>query len=195
MSFKVLCLATLVALVPVAAHAEENLPQAQSVKKSPAERRAAIDASAAETLADIYKKYPAARGQIARAAGYAAFHCGGIQLMFLGAGGGEGVAVSHGRKTYMNMIQGKVGLGLGAKETREVWVFTRARAYDRFVNSGWSADASADATAKAGKAGGQIAGAVRMGDEVYVYQFTENGLNAEATVAGSKYSREDELNK
>ena len=195
MHFKALCLSAFVALAPVVGHAQEGIAApAHQPKKSPAERRAAIDKATAKTLAEVYKKYPKARGQIARASGYAVFHTGGIQALFLGAGAGEGVAISHGKKTYMGMIQGKVGLGLGVKDAREVWVFTTPKAYKAFVDSGWSADASAGATAKAGDTGAQVAGAVRLADDVYVYQFSENGLIAEATVAGSKYSKDDELN-
>ncbi|WP_373974823.1 YSC84-related protein [Chitinibacter sp. SCUT-21] len=163
-------------------------------QKTPTQRRADIDKNIQQSLAMVYKKYPDAKAQIAKAAGYAVFKTGGFTAVFLGAGGGEGVAVSKGKKTYMTMIQGKVGLGLGAKETREVLVFTEKSAFDSFVNSGWTADANATAAAKASDKGVGITGAKQVAKGVYVYQFTENGLVAEATVAGSKYSVDKELN-
>ncbi|MBY0446652.1 MAG: hypothetical protein K2Q15_15765, partial [Burkholderiales bacterium] len=105
------------------------------------------------------------------------------------------VAVAAGKRTYMDMLQGKLGIGLGAKETREVWVFTSNEAYNKFISSGWSASGEAGAAAKAGKTGVQIAGAKHLAKDVFVYQFTENGLTAEATVNGSKYMVNDDLNK
>lgn len=167
---------------------------AKPVAKSPAERRAAIDKVTKTTLAQVYQQFPKAKAQIAQAAGYAVFRTGGFTAVFLGAGGGEGAAVAKGKKTYMSMIQGKVGLGLGAKETREVLVFTEKDALDAFISSGWAADANATAAAKAGDKGAGITGAKQVAKGVYVYQFTENGLVAEATIAGSKYSVDKELN-
>jgi lipid-binding SYLF domain-containing protein len=200
MQFKTLLMSAVLVAVPVLGYAQssgEAVQQAQDAKhkKTPVQRRATIDAMARKTLSAVYKKYPQAKSQIEQAAGYAVFHVSGVTAVFLGAGAGEGVAVTGKERTYMSMVQGKVGLGLGVKDAREVWVFTSAKAYDNFVNKGWTADASADATAKTETKGGQIAGAVRLADDVFVYQFTEKGLMAEATVAGSKYSRDDALNK
>lgn len=187
---------SLLALPVLADSAVKQNSAASSVEqKTPAERRAAIDQAAQDTLAQVYKKFPSAKSQIAKASAYAVFRTGGFQAVFVGAGGGDGVAVASGKRTYMDMLQGKVGLGLGAKETREVWVFTSNKAYNKFVTSGWSASGQAGAAAKAGKTGGQIAGAKYLGKDVYVYQFTENGLTAEATVNGAKYMVNRDLNK
>ncbi|AZN35315.1 lipid-binding SYLF domain-containing protein [Iodobacter ciconiae] len=174
---------------------KQSSADSSAEQKTPAERRAAIDQTAQETLAQIYKKYPKAKSQIAKAPAYAVFRTGGFQAVFVGAGGGDGVAVAKGKRTYMNMLQGKVGLGLGAKETREVWVFTSKDAYNKFIYSGWSASGEVGAAAKAGQSGAQIAGAKHLSKDVYVYQFTENGLTAEVTVNGAKYMVSDELNK
>ncbi len=164
-------------------------------QKTPAERRSEIDKASKETLAQVYKQFPSAKSQIAKASAYAVFRTGGFQAMFVGVGGGDGVAVAAGKRTYMDMLQGKLGIGLGAKETREVWVFTSHEAYNKFISSGWNASGEAGAAAKAGKTGAQIAGAKHLSKDVYVYQFTENGLTAEATVNGSKYMVNGDLNK
>ncbi|STQ89853.1 lipid-binding SYLF domain-containing protein [Iodobacter fluviatilis] len=174
---------------------KQNSAESSAEQKTPAERRATIDKTAQDTLAQVYKKFPRAKAQIAKASAYAVFRTGGFQAVFVGAGGGDGVAVASGKRTYMDMLQGKVGLGLGAKETREVWVFTSNEAYNKFITSGWSASGEAGAAAKAGKAGGQITGAKHLAKDVYVYQFTENGLSAEATVNGAKYLVNSDLNK
>ena len=191
----IFAISTLLAF-PVLADSAFNPESRSSVEqKTPAERRAAIDKATQETLSLVYKKFPKAKSQIARASAYAVFRTGGFQAVFVGAGGGEGVAVKGKKRTYMDMLQGKVGLGLGAKETREVWVFTSKDSYNKFVTSGWSAGGEAGAAAKAGKAGAQITGAKHLAKHVYVYQFTENGLMAEATINGTKYIVNDDLNK
>ncbi|UXY16152.1 YSC84-related protein [Chitiniphilus purpureus] len=172
-----------------------NAQQANQNKKSPAERRAAIRAMARESLNEIYGKHPQAKEQIQKAAGYAVFNTGSVQVLFLGAGGGEGVAVSGGKETFMGVAQAKAGLGLGAKNSRLVLVFTDKATYDKFVNKGWVFEGQGTAAAKAGDTGGAIAGAALIAPKVYAYQFTEHGLTAEVTVAGSKYFRDKELNQ
>lgn len=173
---------------------DKSHENASASQKTPAQRRAEIDQNTKKTLAEVYKKYPKAKAQIAAAAGYAVFRTGGLTVVFLGAGGGEGVAISKDKKTYMTMLQGKVGLGLGAKETKEVLVFTDQAAFDNFVSKGWTADANATAAAAAADKGASISGAKPVAKGVYLYQFTENGLVAEATIAGSKYTVDKELN-
>ena len=48
--------------------------------------------------------------------------------------------------------------------------------------------------AKAGKKGGAFEGATSVSPGVWVYQLTENGLAAEATLQGTKYYKYDDLN-
>ncbi|HSC79240.1 MAG TPA: YSC84-related protein [Chitinolyticbacter sp.] len=182
-------------VAPETATGASKEPQAQSQpKKSPAERRAGIRKMAQESLNEIYAKHPKAKDDIAKAAGYAVFNTGSVQVVFLGAGGGEGVAVSGGKETFMSVVQAKAGLGLGAKNTRLVLVFTDAAAYKKFITQGWTLEGQGTAAAKAGDSGGDVSGAALVSKGVYAYQFTENGLTAEVTVAGGKYSVNKELN-
>lgn len=175
--------------------AQHNVQSAEQAKKSPSERRAGIRKMAQESLNEIYAKHPKAKDDIAKAAGYAVFNTGSVQVVFLGAGGGEGVAVSGGKETFMNVVQAKAGLGLGAKNSRLVLVFTDAAAYKKFITKGWTLEGQGTAAAKAGDAGGDVTGAAPIAKGVYAYQFTENGLTAEVTVAGGKYSVDKELNR
>ena len=62
-------------------------------------------------------------------------------------------------------------------------------------NSGWEAGAHADAVAKAGKEGGALEAAVSVAPGIWLYQLTENGLALEATIQGTKYFKDDALNK
>jgi lipid-binding SYLF domain-containing protein len=168
-----------------------------SLADSPGERRAAILKSRSETLARLYKIHPAAKAQIANARGYAVFSNLGINLILLSAAGGSGVAHDNkaGKDIFMKMLSGGVGFGLGVKDFRGIFVFETEKAFKQFVDSGWEAGAHADAVAKAGKEGGAAEGAISVAPGVRLYQLTENGLALEATIQGTKYFKDDALNK
>jgi hypothetical protein len=62
------------------------------------------------------------------------------------------------------------------------------------AESGWEGGAQADAAAKSGDKGGAAGGAVTVGPGMDLYQITEQGLALQATIQGTKYYRDDELN-
>ena len=163
---------------------------------SPAAKRDAVLQMRSDTLAQLYKDHPAARSDIHKSAGYAVFSDVGVNIILLSAGGGEGVAHDNhtGRDIYMKMISGGFGPGLGIKDFRGVFVFHTDKAFDQFVNSGWEATAQADVAAKSGKKGKAVSGAITVAPGVDLYQITENGLALQATIQGTKYYRDDELN-
>jgi len=165
-----------------------------ALAESPAERRAEIRKRTSETLGKLYKIHPAAKGKISGSYGYAVFTNLGVNLVLLSVAGGSGLAHGGGRDVYMKMLSGGVGLGLGVKDFRGVFVFKTKYAFDKFVNEGWEAGAHADAIAKAGKSGGAAEGAVTVAPDVELYQLTENGLALEATIQGTKYFKDDDLN-
>jgi len=161
-----------------------------------AEQRASVQQMRAETLAKLHKFEPAGHGQIRKAAGYAVFSNVGVNLVLLSAGGGHGVVRDNatGRDTYMNMASAGVGLGLGVKDFRGVFIFTDRKAMEWFVQRGWDGSAQADAAAKAGPKGGAWAGAVDVAPGIKLYQMTESGLALQATIQGTKYWKDGELN-
>ncbi|MDA8527706.1 hypothetical protein N9K67_02785 [Opitutaceae bacterium] len=65
---------------------------------------------------------------------------------------------------------------------------------ERFIETGWDFSGQADAAAKSNQKGGSIeaSGTVLPGMEVY--QLTKNGLALQATVQGTKYWKDKELN-
>lgn len=163
---------------------------------SVAEQRAEIQKMRSTTLERLYKVHPAARSEVQKAAGYAVFSNVGINLILLSAAGGSGVAHDNrsGQDTYMRMVSGGFGIGLGVKDFRGVFVFSTTDKLHQFVNSGWEASAQADAAAKAGSKGGAVAGAITVAPGVSLYQLTENGLALQATIQGTKYFKNDDLN-
>ncbi|MHC4385691.1 MAG: lipid-binding SYLF domain-containing protein [Planctomycetota bacterium] len=159
------------------------------------EKRQAIDTMAAETLQRLYTERPSTIEQVKKAAGYAAFSNANINIIFASAGGGYGVVIDNatGDKTYMKMGSGGLGIGLGAKDYRQILVFKTADSMNKFILSGWAFGGHADAAAKAGDKGGEASGEGVIGD-VKVYAMTESGLALQATVTGTKYWKDDELN-
>ncbi|MDI1308423.1 MAG: hypothetical protein PSV17_03195 [Methylotenera sp.] len=65
---------------------------------------------------------------------------------------------------------------------------------DKFINNGWVFGGHADAAAKAGEKGSAVGGEALI-DGITIYQLTQSGLALQATVKGTKYWKDDELNK
>lgn len=165
-------------------------------KKSAEEKRAGIVKRNEQILAALYKAQPSAKEAIADAYGYATFSDFGMKFLVIGGGSGHGVAIinSTGKKTFMRMIEVQAGLGFGIKKFMLVWVFDDRKAFDSFVNSGWTFGGQATAAAKDGKKGGALQGAFQIAPGISLYQMTAKGLALELTLKGSKYSRDGKLN-
>ena len=144
----------------------------------------------------LYKAYPSSKNDIKQEYGYATFSNVGINLIFLSAEGGSGVAVNNKtqKKTYMKMASGGIGIGLGVKDFRAIFVFDTKEVLDMFVNSGWEANAQADAAAKQDSKGGSLEGAITVQPGMRLYKLTKNGLALQATIQGTKYWKDDDLN-
>lgn len=168
-----------------------------TAKDSPDQKREKTRKMASQTLQDLYKLQPTAQGGIQKSAGYAVFNNMGTNLLLLSTARGAGIAVDSKTKqeTFMKMISGGVGLGLGVKDYRVIFLFENDKALAHFLDSGWSGSAQADAAAKAGKKGGAYSGATEVAPGVWVYQITKNGLALQATLQGTKYYKDDDLNK
>ncbi len=149
-----------------------------------------------ETLAKLYQIHPQAREQISRAEGYGVFSNVGVKLIFFSAGNGWGITRDNrtGKDIYMKMVSAGIGIGLGVKDFRGVFIFTSRDALRRFTEDGWDASAQADAAAKAGNKGGAFAGAIDVAPGIKLYQITEHGLALQATIQGTKYWRDADLN-
>lgn len=162
-----------------------------------AEDRADIYDMRNRTLQRLYKEEPGARTDIAQAEGYAVFSSGGVNLVLLSAAYGSGVVHDNktGKDTFMQMASGGLGIGLGIKDYRLVFVFRTRKALDRFVEYGWDFSGQADVAAKTGPKGGELSEAAAAMPGVKVYQLTESGLALQATLQGTKYWRDKSLNE
>ena len=148
------------------------------------------------TLTQLYAKNPAAKSEIAKAAGYAVFSDFGFKVIWLGGAGGSGIAVNNATKqeTFMKMVEFQPGLGLGAAKFRLVFVFETPEAFNSFVTSGWEAGANAMASAKTKTEGGALAGAVSVSKGVKMFQLNDEGAIVGVSFTGAKYYKDKELN-
>lgn len=145
----------------------------------------------------LYKYAPESKKMISSSYGYATFSNLGVNLIILSAEGGTGLAHNNktGKNTYMNMGSGGVGFGLGVKDFRAIFIFSDKEVYDNFIENGWEANAQADAAAKAGDKGGALNGTITVAPGIRLYKLTQNGLAIQATVQGTKYWKDRDLNK
>jgi lipid-binding SYLF domain-containing protein len=163
---------------------------------SPAEKKDKTRKMADNTLQELYKDEPGARALVSRSAGYAVFNNMGTNLLLISTARGAGIAVSKSKQeTFMKMVSAGGGLGVGVKDYRVIFIFETDAAYRNFLTSGWSGSGQADAAAKAGDKGGAHSGAVEVAPGVWVYQITKNGLALQLTLQGTKYYKDDDLNK
>jgi lipid-binding SYLF domain-containing protein len=164
-------------------------------KSTTSEKRQAVLTMKSKVLSDLYKLKPDVRSQIASAPGYAVFSNVNINLLFASFGGGQGIVKNNnsGKNTFMKMGEVGVGLGLGAKDFRIIFVFHNKAVMKRFIEQGWAVGAQTDAAAKANDKGAAVGGEITL-DDMTVYQLTESGLALQATVKGTKYWKDEELN-
>ena len=177
-------LALLLALAPSAA-----LPACTAPGATPADQRAAIDEMASTVLARLLREEPEARAVLQDACGYAVFSNVGLGVFLVSGGGGYGVTVDRRdeRRTYMRMAEAGIGLGLGVKDFRAVFVFTDEAALEDFVTNGWDLGGEADLAAKAGSDGVELSEATSIRPGVRTWQLTESGLALRANLNGTKY--------
>lgn len=146
-------------------------------------------------LADLYKEKPELKNRIKKAEGYAVFSNVGVNLVLASFAGGSGVVVDRkGNETFMKMGSAGLGIGLGVKDFRGVFIFHDKDKLRKFIDTGWDFSGQADAAAKSDDKGAQLAVAGNVIDGVELYQLTKNGLALQATLQGTKYWKDRDLN-
>ena len=164
------------------------LAQDDKAKKQDEVRKAAQTA-----LQKFYKAKPELKGEVEKAPGYAVFTTYGLSFL-IGGAGGKGIAHDNKTKkeTFMSMAQASAGAQIGIAESETLIVFPTQKALNDFVDKGW--EASGGGAVQAG-AGGKSAGTASGGttDALY-YTLTKNGLQLGLAVAGTKFSKDDDLN-
>ena len=169
-------------------------PKGDSVEQ----KRAKVRKDRDEILAKLFAASPEAKEKIKNAVGYGTFNNKNLNLFLLSSGHGYGMVVDKGGKEiFMAMGSLGGGFGAGAKDLSVVFIFKRADVMKKFIESGWQFGGEADAAAKAGDKGASIskeAAADTAANVFEVYQMTDTGVALQATVAGTKYWKDKELN-
>ncbi len=149
-----------------------------------------------KTLAKLYAQKPETKTMMKKAAGYGVFSNIGTHIFLLASGSGYGVVIDNatGRKTYMKMRSVGFGFGLGVKDFRAIFVFKNKRVLNEFIEKGWEFGAQADAAAKSGDKGGAVSGEAYTEGGIAIYQLTEAGVALQATVSGTKFWKDADLN-
>jgi len=162
---------------------------------TPQEKRQAELNMRTQVLTELYKLQPDAKAQIAASPGYAVFSNANVNVLFASVGAGYGVIENKCTKKtiYMKMGEAGIGLGLGVKDFRAVFIFKTQESLEAFIDNGWEFGGHADAAAKAGDKGAAVGGEALI-NGVTIYQITESGLALQATLKGTKYWKDTELN-
>ena len=147
-----------------------------------------------ESMLEMYQNKPELKQIVKQAAGYAILKTWTMGLI-PGGGSGYGVLVdnSTGKKTYLQMGQGTLGIIFMAKDGRTLLVFDDAQTMQEFTTEKWVGGGALDATFTFGEFGGQT-NATGYFDKVRVYDLTENGVSLRAYLPLIKYSPYNELN-
>jgi len=149
-----------------------------------------------ETLSELYSQRAEAKAKIKKAYGYAVFSNINTNLFLFSSGNGYGVAIDNqnGKKTYMKMNFAGIGPGIGVKDFRAVLIFKNKQRFEEFVNGDWEFGGHADAAAKSNEKGAAAGGEMYIEGDIEIYQITEAGIALQATVAGTYFREDIELN-
>jgi len=174
-----------------AASTVSDTAKSLTTKETPEESRKKIDSMAANTLKRLFAERKGAKGLHDKSHGYAVFDTRKFSILIT-TGFGGGVAVERGsaKRSYMKMATGGVNVGLGGQFYQLVFLFETKAKFDKFVNEGFEAGASAGAVT--GKASEELD--VRFTDGVAVFQLTEKGLLLAADLTGTRYWKDGDLN-
>lgn len=191
---KLVCLASILLMLVFAGLATVATAQKEDDKKK--KKQAKVLEMKDKALADLYKGNPEAAGQIKNAPGYAVFDNNGIHLLLLATSRGNGVVMSNRGDSpfFMKMKTIGAGPGIGVKDYRVIFVFKNAAAMSKFKDGGWDTTAEADAAAKSKNSGGAASTSGSSVDDVKIYTITKKGVALQATLGGTKFSKDGDLN-
>jgi lipid-binding SYLF domain-containing protein len=165
-------------------------------KDDPDEKRQELQTARSAALDKLYAERPSARDELKEAKGYAVFSTIGINLFIVSTERGGGILHnnSNGKDTYMKMFSAGGGLGMGVKDFALVFVFHTAEALDNFQSEGWDFKGKASAGAESGDKGAGTEAAITVLPGTSIYQLTEAGLALQATLQGTKFWADEDLN-
>lgn len=156
-----------------------------------AKERQTIDNNAEKTLSRLFRESKEAKELYDRSAGYAVFDSREFAFL-IKTGFGSGVAVNKlkNTRTYMKMASAGANIGGGIKYLQVVFIFPSETILNKFINDGWNADV--DASAVGGDDSSQIG--MTLADGTKIYELVDTGIMAKASIGGTKYWKDSDLN-
>jgi lipid-binding SYLF domain-containing protein len=163
---------------------------------SPEEERKEIQEMHQQVLTKLYKEKSGSKSEVEKSKGYAVFSSLGINLFVVSTARGGGLLHDNrsNKDIYMNMFSAGAGLGLGVKDFSVVFIFNEEKALNDFIESGLDFSAQADATVETSEDSEGANAAATLVPGVQIYQMTESGIAVQATLQGTKYWKDDDLN-
>ncbi|MEH6551245.1 MAG: YSC84-related protein [Pseudomonadales bacterium] len=165
-------------------------------KDDPEKERKELREARTNAIAQLTKEKPGAQGILNEAKGYATFSSLGINLFVVATERGGGILHDNGtgKDTYMKMFSAGGGIGLGVKDFNLVFVFHTAQAMKDFRSEGWDFSGKAEGGAESGEKGMGAEAAATVVPGTTIYQMTDAGLSLQATLQGTKFWANDDLN-
>jgi len=165
-------------------------------KSDPAEERKDLQEARKAALTKLYAEKPHAKKEVASAKGYAVFSSIGVNLFLVSTENGGGILRdnSTGKDTYMRMFSAGGGIGMGVKDFSVIFIFHTDKALREFQSEGWDFSGKADVRAEAEGQGTGAEAALTVIPGTTIYQLTEAGLALQATLQGTKFWADEDLN-
>ena len=165
-------------------------------KPSPEEQRKELQEARQAALSKLFAEKPAARAEIQSSKGYAVFSNIGINVLVVSTGRGGGILRDNrsGKDVYMKMFSAGGGWGMGVKGFSAVFIFETTAALDQFMTEGWDFSAQADANLESESEGDGMETAMTAMPGTKIYQLTDAGVALQATLQGTKFWADEDLN-
>jgi lipid-binding SYLF domain-containing protein len=182
-------LSALLLIAPIGAHALFE-------KDSPDKQRKELKEARTAALTKLYSENPAAKAEVRSAKGYAVFSSIGVNLFLVATERGGGILRDNrnGSDTYMKMFSAGGGVGMGVKDFAVIFIFHTVSAMEDFQKEGWDFSGKADVSAESEDKGMGTEAAVTVIPGTTIYQLTDAGLALQATLQGTKFWKDEDLN-
>jgi len=159
--------------------------------KSKAKERETINANAQKALSRLLEESKGAKEMYEKSAGYAVFDSREFAFL-IKTGFGHGVAVNKNtdERTYMNMASGGLNIGGGIKYMQVIFMFPTENTLNKFIHDGWTAES--DASAVGGDDSSEVG--ITLADGTKIFQLVDTGVMLKASISGTKYWKDSDLN-
>jgi lipid-binding SYLF domain-containing protein len=153
--------------------------------------RKVINDNAQKALSRLLRESNEAKEMYEKSAGYAVFDSREFAFL-IKTGFGHGVTVNKNtnERTYMKMASGGLNIGGGIKYMQVIFMFPTEVTLNKFIHDGWTAES--DASAVGGDESGDIG--MTLADGTKIYQLVDTGVMLKASISGTKYWKDSDLN-